>query len=200
MKHIAKKLMIIVLSVALTGCFSAVKVKPETKFMLNAVPDVPVKRAHPITLLVLQPVTDPVYDTTQMAYSLRPYQIAYYENNRWAETPGEMLQPLMMQTLQNTHYFHAVLTSPVSVGRFQYALSTQILQLKQDYTQRPALLRFTVRAELTRIATSQVVATKEFVITRPMHQYSPYGGVYAANRATSEFLEELARFCIKHSK
>ena len=184
----------------LSGCLSSVKLKPETNYTLNAVPDVAKKRTHPITLMVLLPETDAAYNTTQMVYSQNPYQIAYYDKNRWAETPGQMLQPLIVQALQNTHYFHAVLTPPIAYGRYQYVLSTQILQLKQDYSRRPVMARLTTRAELIRIASNQVVATKEFTVSVPMQQYTPYGGVVAANKATKEFLAELTHFCIKNAR
>ena len=36
--------------------------------------------------------------TTQMAYSTEAYQIAYFAKNEWAETPSQMIQPLIVKT------------------------------------------------------------------------------------------------------
>ena len=101
-----------------------------------------------------------------MAYTVRPYQIAYFSRNRWAETPAQMLQPLIVQTLQDTHYFHAVVTAPF-IGKYDYSLNTQILELKQDYTYKPAKLKLILRAQLSNTATSHVIATTQYAIEEP---------------------------------
>ena len=85
----------------------------------------PKKYMRPKILLISVPETIPVYNTTEMAYMIKPYQIAYFSLNQWAETPAEMLQPLLVQTLQNTHHFKAIVTPPYS-GHFDYVLNTQI--------------------------------------------------------------------------
>src|SRR5579863_6715718 len=106
---------VILLFVALTlsscSLFSPVNLSKDSTYMLNAAPQLShKKRMHSITLLVLTPETRPAYNTTQMAYSIKPYQVGYFSQNQWAETPSQMIQPLMVQTLQSAHYFHAVVT------------------------------------------------------------------------------------------
>lgn len=182
--------------ISLTGCLSPVKVEPQSTYMLNSVPyNVPKRGTHSATLLVMLSDTAAAYNTVQMAYSLRPYHIAYYGQNSWAETPAQMLQPLIVQTLSNTHYFKAVVAAPY-VGRYDYVLTTQIDQLLQDYTHKPAQVRFIVRAQLTRASSNQLLASKQFTVSERLQTYTPYGGVYAANRATSRILEQLSAFVI----
>src|SRR5262249_9060468 len=85
----------------LAGCsfFSPVKTDSPNKYLLNRIPAVvPTKPTRSITLLVFAPETQPIFNTTQMAYTIKPYQIAYFSKNQWAETPTEMLQPLLVQT------------------------------------------------------------------------------------------------------
>lgn len=101
--------------IILSGCSMLAPVKPEqtSNYVLNRVPsNIPHKSGHGGTILVLQPDTRPVYNTTRMAYTDKPYQVAYFGQNEWAETPSQMLQPLIMQTLQNTHHYHAVVSPP----------------------------------------------------------------------------------------
>ena len=195
-----RNLLVAMSSVILSGCslLSPVKSEPENTYVLTSIPAYTVaRRTHPITLLVMPPDTNPAYNTTQMAYTVKPYQIAYFAQNRWAETPSQMLQPLMVQTLQNTRYFHAVVTPPYA-GRYQYMLSTHILKLQQDYTRRPAVLQLTLRAQLSRVTTNQIMATKQFSVVEPLWQKSPYGGVIAANRATATMLKHLSDFCLEN--
>jgi hypothetical protein len=71
-----------------------------------------------------------------MAYTVKPYQLAYYRDNQWAETPAQMIQPLLVRTLQQTGFFQAILSPPDS-GHASYALRTEIMELTQDYTGIP---------------------------------------------------------------
>lgn len=196
------KYSIILWSLLLSSCslLSPVKTEPSATYLLNTVPHcLPKKQTRPLTLLVLPPDTRPVYNTTLMAYTIKPYQVSYFARNQWAETPSQMLLPLIVQTLQNTHYFHAVVTPPYS-GRYNYLLTTQILTLQQNYICCPHVVEMSVRAQLLRGSTSQVVATKQFNVLVPIRQRTPYCGVYAANRATAIILTELAYFCLDYAK
>ncbi|OGT36496.1 MAG: hypothetical protein A3F11_11965 [Gammaproteobacteria bacterium RIFCSPHIGHO2_12_FULL_37_14] len=183
----------------LSSCslFSPVKMEAESNYILNTIPH-PVKtqQKHPITLFVSLPETVPAYNTTQMAYTIKPYQIAYFIKNRWAETPSQMLHPLIVQTLQNTGYFHAIVTPPF-IGNYDYVLNIQILQLQQNFTYHPAKLQLTWRVQINKIATGKVIATKLFSVRETIPQKSPYGGVIAANRATEKLLAQLVEFCLQ---
>lgn len=176
--------------------FSPVKNKPATTYLLTATPTVNKYRPHRSTLLIATPETRPLFNTTEIAYSTYPHQIAYFAYNRWAETPSQMLQPLLVQTLQNTRYFKGIVTLPY-MGHYDYMLTTQILELYTRYMQHHAILKLTMRVQLTRGATNQVIATKQFTVFEPLTQNSPYAGILAANRATGEALQTIATFCIK---
>lgn len=183
----------------LSSCslFSPVKVDPPTKYMLNSPPPyVYSKKYRRATLLILTPETQSVYNTTQMAYSTQPHQIAYFSKNEWAATPSEMFQPLLTQTLRDTHHFHAVATQPFT-GQYDYVLSTQILQLKQNFTCFPPVLQMKVNAQLIKASTNRIVATQLFSEEWPMVQRTPYAGVVAANHAAVEILRKLAAFCLR---
>jgi len=189
---------LIACAVLFSGCslFSPVNVDTK-KNVLNNIPlDLRNERTHPATLLVLEPETTPAYATTQMAYSTQAYQIAYFTKNEWAETPSQMIQPLIVQTLQNTHYFSEVL-SPPDFGRHTFGLRIEILELKQDFTSEPAMLRLAIRITLSRDATNQVVATQELSVSQPMSEKTPYAGVVAANEAMPKLLRELAEFVVE---
>lgn len=182
----------------LSSCSLLSPVKGENKetYVLNTVPSsVPEKKTRSITILVTLPEARPTYNTTQMAYTIRPYQVAYFTQNQWAETPPQMLQPLIVRTLQKTHLFHAVVTPPF-MGRYEYTLSTDIAMLQQDFTKVPARLDLKVQAQLIKSSTNQVVGTKQFSVSEPIRYKSPYSGVAAANRATAKILKEIAEFTV----
>ena len=181
-----------------SGCALLSPVKIETqKNVLSKVPiDVPSEKTRPATLLVLAPETNAIYDTTQMAYTTEAYQIGYFSQNEWAETPSQMIQPLIVQTIRSTRYFSEVV-SPPHFGRHTFALRTEIQELKQDFTSDPATLQLAMRFDLSREATNKVTATKELSVQEPMQEKTPYAGVVAANDAMAKLLRELAKFIIE---
>lgn len=196
MKNYMKWMCLIVSICMLAGCsfLSPAKGNYPNQYVINKMPCyVPVKKKRAIVLLVTKPEVKAMYNTTQMAYMIRPYQISYYSLNQWAETPDEMLQPLLVQTMQNTHHFKAVVTPPYN-GIYDYELNTEILSLLQDYTCRMPVLVMTVRAQIIKSSRNRVIATRQFTVVQPLPQRSPYGGVFAANAATAHILERVAVF------
>jgi cholesterol transport system auxiliary component len=184
----------------LSGCtlFSSVNIDTK-KNVLNSIPlDLPGERTHSAALLVFIPETAPAYSTTQMAYSTQAYQIAYFTKNEWAETPSQMIQPLIVQTLRSTHYFSEVL-SPPYFGRHAFGLRIEILELKQDFTSAPAMLKLSMRISVSCDATNQMVAAKELSVNQPMTERNPHAGVVAANEAMAKLLRELAHFVIDNA-
>lgn len=198
-----RKLLISIGAITLSGCslFTPVKINPPTQYVINKVPaPIYANRKHSAAVvLVSQPEVNESYDTKQMAYSVKPYEISYFVKNQWVGTPARMLQPLIVQALQNTHSYRAVVSPPYS-GHYDYILSTHILELLQDFTHSPPTLRLRLNAELIKTATNKTIAAKQFVIFQPMACIYPYAGVYAANIATMKMLDQLTRFTMENSR
>lgn len=202
MNNLSKAFLIMQIGLILSGCsfMSPVKIEPSKKYTLDEMPSCfPSQQPHASTLLVLEPETRPIYNTTQMAYTIQPHQVAFFSYNEWTETPSQMFHPLIVKTLQNMYYFHAIVTPPYT-GSYDYVLSTQILQLEQDFTVSPAIVRLILRSQLSDGNTSQVVATQEMSVQEPLVQNTPYGGVLAANHATAKMMEKIAEFTISNIK
>lgn len=193
-------LSLIAIMLTLTGCsLSPVSSDPNSTYLLNTLPShIPNKHRDAGTIFVMAPQTQPSYNTTRMAYTAKPYQIAYFARSQWAETPSQMLQPLIVQSLQNTHYYHAVASAPY-MGKYRYVLTTDIIKLQQNYVMQPVSAEFYVRAQLSQATTGQVIATKLITVRVPIRCKTPYGGVMASNHATGKLLAELTNFCIEHT-
>ncbi len=185
------------LAIALSSCtlFPPAAEAPQ-KEVLNQMPeDIPQRSPGAAVLLVLPPDTNSVYNTTQMAYMLRPYQIDYFAKHEWAAAPAQMLQPLLVQTLENTRAFSAVVSPPFG-GSYSYALHTELVELVQDFAAEQPVLRLALRCQLSDGATGRVIATEQIVLHEPMQERAPYAGVAAANRATASALREVARLVV----
>jgi cholesterol transport system auxiliary component len=196
MKAISREMLLVALGTAiLSNCTLLAPANVETrKEMLTKVPlDLPEGKTQPATLLVLPPETSAAYDTTQMAYEIRPNEIAYFSRTGWGEKPSQMIHRLVVQTLENAHCVAAVVTPPF-VGPYTHSLRTEILALQQDFTSQPAALQLTLRAQLVAEAGNHVVATKEISVREPMQEATPYAGAVAANDAMAKALTQLAEF------
>jgi cholesterol transport system auxiliary component len=183
------------MTVASCSLFLPAKTDVE-KAVLDQLPmELPQDEAASVSVLVYPPETAPRFDTTQMAYRTDPHQIAFFTQREWAETPSQMLYPLLIKTVEMSHSFSAVLTPPYA-GPYTYALRTQILELIQDFTSASPTFGFTIRIELTDHATKRVIAAKEISLHEPMQQRTSYAGVAAANHATERALREVAAFLL----
>lgn len=197
MKSYKKLLVISTLILGIQSCALLTPVNTKTtKYTIDKIPaQCTQKKRSLVDLVVLSPETSAMYNTNKMAYSLRPHQIAYYSQNEWAETPSEMFQPLLVGSIQKTRYFHAVVTPPVVLENM-YILKTQILELLQDYSVKPARLRMTVRVTLNRTSNNYPIATADFCRVVPMKDATPEAGTIAANQATVLILKNINDFIV----
>jgi cholesterol transport system auxiliary component len=181
----------------LPGCALLRPVDIETdKATLSPAPlAVPKQTNCGATLLVFPPQTQPIYDTTQMAYATQPHQVAYFSRHEWAETPSRMLLPLLVSALQSAGCFNAVVAPPYPYA-YTHALRTEIVELLQDFTAQPAVLRLSLRVQLSDDTAGRVIAGKELTLRESMPLRTPEGGVIAANVAAAKTLREVVSFVL----
>ena len=204
MKHFGHLILVIYLCcfILLSGCYpfssSPISSGLTNKYTLNVTPKRISKTSNrSIVLLVTQPETASVFDTNEMAYSTQRYKIAYFIQNQWAAAPSEMLQSLMVQSLRKTGYFDAVL-SPPTLGSYEFLLVTQLVELKQIFYRQKSGVSLVIHAQLINARNGQIIAEKDFSDYEMAPYRTPYGGVIAANRATSKFLNQMTRFCLRY--
>jgi cholesterol transport system auxiliary component len=190
-------LRVVLLAATLAGCaFGPAADPPLTTSLLDQAPaDVPHRAASSLTLVVFAPEARPAIDTTQMAYAPKAHQLAYYARNQWAETPPQMLLPLLVRTLEATGAFHAVV-GPPGTGASGLALRIDIEELVQDFTQDPPVLRLALRVRLSDERTHAVLGTREIVVAETMARKDPEAGVAAANTAVAKALRTVAQFVV----
>ena len=188
---------LLVALLALPGCaLQPVAVEPH-KALLTQMPErVPHASPGAAALLVFAPHTRPLYDSVRMAYQLQAQEVDYFSRNQWAETPSEMLKPLLVKTLQDTGFFSAVITPPYS-GPYAWGLRTEIGELVADFTADPAVLRLSLRLQLIDGKSGRVVATRDLAMREPLRQRTPEACIAAANAATAQALLEVARFVVE---
>ncbi len=151
------------------------------------------------SLLVSQPTAAAGYESTSMRYVKRAYQLDSFVKNEWVAKPKEMLSPLLVQSLQNTGYFKAVVPSSF-VGDTDFRLDTELLILQQDFISRPSREVISIKAALYDGRTEKVIATQVFNAKEIAPVEGPYGGVIAANKGLKLILDKMMPFVIKAAK
>ena len=142
-------------------------------------------------LLITQPKAQAGFDTVRMAYLLRPYEVNYYAFNQWADTPARLLHRIMVDNLDKTGLWRAVVQTPGTVPA-QYRLDCDNLVLEQQFFARPSRVRLALRAQIIDLKETAIVATRYFELFEAAPSDDPYGGVLAANHAAEKLMIEMA--------
>jgi len=142
-------------------------------------------------LLIPQPKAQAGFDSTRMAYLRRPYEVNYYAFNQWADTPARLLHRILVENLDKTGLWRAVLQTPGLVPA-QYRLDCDNLVLEQQFFSPPSRMRLALRAQIVATKTQAILDTRYFEMFEAAASDDAYGGVEAANRAAEKLLIEMA--------
>lgn len=196
------KLAVYAFALLLAGCSASLLPKPPPQpelFTLDggAPADAPTRPAGSAigpTLVVATPRAAAGYDSTQMVYQRRAQEVEHFAYARWVDTPAQMLAPLIVDALQRSAAFAAVVQAPTSAAT-DLRLDTEVIRLQHDFSVVPSRVRLTLRAVLLDAARHRVLATRDFDLDEDAASADPYGGVVAAQRAVQRMLAQLSAFC-----
>ena len=149
------------------------------------------ERTGRAVLLITQPKAQAGFDTARMAYLVRPYEVNYYAFNQWADTPAHLLHRIMVENLDKTGLWSAVVQTPGIVPA-QYRLDCDNLVLEQQFFFRPSRVRLSVRAQIIETQRQAILATRYFDVLEVAPTDDAYGGVLAANHAAEKLIIEMA--------
>lgn len=183
---------VLTLAWLLTGCVGVPRASDDTTvFLLEAhFAPAPAAPGGP-SVLVSPPRGGPGFDTTAMAYGRRAHEIEYFARHRWVAPPAQMLAPLLVQALEASGRFSAVVTPP-AIARPRWRLDTELLTLRQDFSAVPSRMALVLRAQLTDLGAPQSVVARTFAVSVPAPTDDPRGGAQAARRAVESLLPEVA--------
>jgi ABC-type uncharacterized transport system auxiliary subunit len=158
--------------------------------MIDKLPDdIPKAVRSRGVLLVAMPTGREAYDTTRMAYSLRPHHLDFYARHEWAERPVQMLQPLLVRTLEAARCSSVVLAT--GAANVDYTLRTHVGELVQDFATEPPRVR--LRLSIVLSARDKPLLAQEIEIAEAMRAKNAEAGVEAANNAVAKALRAVAQ-------
>lgn len=191
-------LIYLTLLLSLTGC-SPVKIPVSNIYTLESFGTHKYAGHSTHSILVSVPEALAGYQTEQMFYVQKPFELNAFVHNAWVSSPANMIYPLIIESLQKSRYFFAVASGPY-VDKSEYRLDTQLIELQQNFLVKPSTIHLIVKAMVTHIADHRILASRVFheQVNCPMD--TPYGGVIAANRATKALTRALSEFVISEIK
>lgn len=171
---------------------------PSRTYLLN--PEISWKNPHAFSaplghsiLVIAQPKAQAGFDTARMAYLLRPYEVNYFAFNQWADTPARMLQRIMVENLDKTGMWSAVVQTPGAVPA-QYRLDCDSLVLEQQFFTHPSRVRLALRVQIVETKEQSILGSRYFELLEAAPSEDPYGGVLAANHASAKLITEMAEW------
>lgn len=187
------KLLLSLTSLLLVGC-SPVKSPIIHQYQLKAFKTGSYQqKAHVQSILVSPPEAVAGYQTNQMLYTCKPFEISAFAHNSWANPPADMLLPLIVQSLQRAGYFRIV-TSSANSEHTDYRVDTQLIELKQNFLKKPSQIDLAIKVVLSNLNQNRPTASRILRYTVTTLTDTPYGGVVAANKAVEQFTADLSRF------
>lgn len=133
------------------------------------------------------------FEDPDMVYVRRPLQLEHYAHHRWADAPARMLEPLLLQALEDSGLFSSV-AGPEESVRSDLRLDGKLLYLRQVFSGGDSEMQLALRVSLVDTRRLRLVASRVFSITQPVTGDTPYDAAQAANRAVARLLSALRRW------
>lgn len=187
-----------ILMILLAGCLGPINTPDMTTYTLENI--VKPQGQRPKTqriLLVTMPQAAAGFDSRRIAYVERPGVLAYYSKHQWIAPLPQLLLPLMVQSVENTGVFLAVVGSPYT-GLSDYQLDSQLQYLVQrfDKQQHRSTIDAALSVRLLSRQGSRVVASKTLLVSLPVKGKDNYAAFTVTRQVVNQLLVKLNRFVI----
>jgi ABC-type uncharacterized transport system auxiliary subunit len=144
-RRIQQAALIVLFAGITAGCSAS---RPVKYYVLD-IPATPTNASTPqipVTLLVAHITAAHLYRDDRLVYGSGPVQLGTYEYDRWAETPAEMMQDVILNSLRSTGSYRAV-SKIASNMRGDYIVRGHLNALAEVETPTLAA-RFSLQLEL----------------------------------------------------
>ncbi|HTV57778.1 MAG TPA: ABC-type transport auxiliary lipoprotein family protein [Verrucomicrobiae bacterium] len=177
----------------LAGFYASCGAARPVKYYTLSLPPAPANNASsqfPITLLVGRLDASLLYRTDRLAYGSGPVELGLYEDHRWASTPVDMVQDLLISSLRSTGDFRSV-SRLGSAVRGDYIIRGHLYSLYE--VDKPELVgRFSVQIELYDPKSRSVLWSGTYTHDEPAKGNTVADVIEALNLNVSQGLHELA--------
>ena len=129
MRRAKYAVLVAVLAEALSGCGAT----RATKYYVLDVPAPPAVQSpapYPVSLLVARPIASHLYRDDRIVFGSGPVELGTYEFERWAQSPADMMQDLLVSYLRASKQYRSVLR-PGSSAKGDYIVRSYLRSLAE---------------------------------------------------------------------
>jgi len=180
---------LLMLAMLVAGCGAARPVKYYVLDM-NPAPTSSASAQIPVTLLVGRMVASHLYHDDRLVYGSGPVQLGTYEYDRWAESPADMVQEMLVTILRSSGQFQSVSKVTTSV-RGQYVVRGHLYSM-YGVDQPELVARFTIQLELYDPATRTTVWSQIYTHDEPVQGKTVPDIVIAMDKNVTAGLHQLS--------
>ncbi len=141
---------------------------PLDVYDLRAPDDIPATRGAPLPLTVTieTPTTGGALQTDRIMIRPDPFQAQYVPEVRWSEELPQLVQTLMVRSLESTGSLRYVGRTPLGAGG-DYAILTEVTDFQAEAVapDQPVTIRVRMVTSLVRESDVQIVAKRTFAAT-----------------------------------
>lgn len=143
-------------------------------------------------LLVDTPIAPAALDTTRLALSRSPTTVDYFADAAWTDRLSSMVQSLLVASLENSHRISAVGRGTAAL-RADALLMTELRHFEAVYSgSGPPQLRIEINLRLVKMPERDILAQRDFTLTRPAARDDVPVIVDAFNEAWHEIAPQIA--------
>ncbi len=193
MRIMRRKILGFVMLAMLSACSSLLAPAPDKdRFVLQA-PTCPsaATAENGATLLVRATTSSKLFDSQKIIFNDTAETRGFYQFAAWAESPVLQFTRLLLGRMECVGIFHSV-SRGNEAARADYILSTEIIDFRHDYTEKPGKALVTVRAEFYAPASRTMLASRVFSREVPVTEFNAEGAVHAFSQASEQVLSDLA--------
>jgi len=177
-----------VLAAGICGCGAP---RPVKYYVLDSPPPTPPAASQPlpVNLLVARVFTSHLYRDDRIVFGSGPVQLGTYEMERWASSPADIIQDMLVSYLQATGEYSAV-SRIGSSSRGDYVVRSNLLALYE--VDKPELVaRFSLHLELFDRKAGAVVWASSYSHDEPVNGKTVPAVVEAMDRNVRAGLQQL---------
>ncbi len=157
------------------------------------------KNKQPLTIKILEPVTNKYLNTTSIYYSKDKYLLQTYKLSRWSDYPVKMILEAMSSKLDDLDIYNNVITSHI-YAKSDYILQSELISFKQTVFESKSHVDLKIKVYLINSDKTQKIISKIFQYQVPCDSVNAYAGVESFNKSIELFINDLSSWLYKNTK
>lgn len=152
--------------------------------------DVAYKRQSGIRVSVRPAISSQLLNSQKILFTSDGVEQGFYQFASWAEPPPKRVTSLLLQALEDSHIFDAVLFASTSAAA-DYQIVTELVECVHDIKESPGVARVRIRVEMINISSRELAGQRTFNKEVPVQSYDARGAVDAMTAAMHELVKEI---------